>query len=289
MKVCGFTIIRNAIQYDFPIKEAILSIDPLCDVIYVGVGNSGDGTRALIESISSKIIIIDTIWDDDMREGGKVLAMETNKVMKQIPDSFDWCVYIQGDEAIHEKYHEEIKMQMQKNLTDQKIDGFLFHYLHFYGSYDYVAKSSKWYRHEIRIIRNNNSFYSYKDAQGFRKNENEKLSVKLIDAFVYHYGYVKNPKVMKEKMNNSNRMWHNDKALSQILIETSEFDYNKIDHLERFEGSHPKVFKERIEATNWEFNFDIKRTNRTLKEKIKFWIEKNTGWKIGEYKNYRKI
>jgi hypothetical protein len=34
---------------------------------------------------------------------------------------------------------------------------------------------------------------SYRDAQGFRIND-RKLKVKLIDAYIYHYGWVKPPK-----------------------------------------------------------------------------------------------
>jgi hypothetical protein len=71
----------------------------------------------------------------------------------------------------------------------------LLNYRHFYGSYDYIATSSHWYKNEIRIIKNNVNIYSYKDAQGFRKGDNEKLNVKPVDAFVHHYGWVKNLKL----------------------------------------------------------------------------------------------
>ena len=40
MKIAGFTIIRNAIKFDYPVVEAINSILPICDKFYVGVGNS---------------------------------------------------------------------------------------------------------------------------------------------------------------------------------------------------------------------------------------------------------
>ena len=61
MKVTGFTFIRNAIKYDYPVVESIGSILPLCDEVIVAVGKSDDNTRELIESISSpKIKIIDT-------------------------------------------------------------------------------------------------------------------------------------------------------------------------------------------------------------------------------------
>ena len=69
MKVSGFTFIRNAITYDYPVVEAIQSILPLCDEFVIAIGNSSDDTIGLIQSINSpKINIIETIWDDSLRE-----------------------------------------------------------------------------------------------------------------------------------------------------------------------------------------------------------------------------
>ena len=192
MKVTGFTFIRNAITYDYPVVEAISSILPLCDDFVVAVGNSDDGTRELIKSIHpDKIRVIDTVWDDSLRTGGRVLAVETDKAFKAIGDDTDWCFYIQGDEVVHEKYHDAIRKGMERWKDDKRVDGLLFKYEHFYGSYDYVGTSTRWYPYEIRIVRNDKNIYSYRDAQGFRKSDEEKLNVKLLDAYVYHYGWVK--------------------------------------------------------------------------------------------------
>ena len=61
MKVTGFTIVKDAIKYDYPVIEAISSVLPLCDEFVVAVGKSSDGTLDLIKSIkSTKIIIIKT-------------------------------------------------------------------------------------------------------------------------------------------------------------------------------------------------------------------------------------
>ena len=66
MKVSGFTIIRNAIKYDFPAVEAISSALPLCDEFVVAVGDCNDGTLELIQSISSpKIKIVRTVWEEE--------------------------------------------------------------------------------------------------------------------------------------------------------------------------------------------------------------------------------
>ena len=80
MKVTGFSFVRNAIKFDYPIVEAITSVLPLCDEFIIAVGNSEDDTLNLIKSIDSpKIKIIETLWDDSLREGGRVLALETDK------------------------------------------------------------------------------------------------------------------------------------------------------------------------------------------------------------------
>jgi hypothetical protein len=110
MKICGFTIIRNAIKYDYPVLESINSILPICDEFIVAVGKSEDDTLQLIQSINSpKIKIIETVWDDSLREGGKVLADETNKAFNAIGPEFDWCFYIQSDEVVHENDHQKIR------------------------------------------------------------------------------------------------------------------------------------------------------------------------------------
>ena len=199
MKVSGFTFIRNAIKYDYPIVEAIRSILPLCDEVVVAVGNSDDGTLELVRSIDPKVKIIETVWDDSLRTGGRVLAVETDKAFAAVSPDSDWAFYIQGDEVIHEKYLDIIRESMEKHLHNKEVDGLLFHYEHFYGSYDYVGTSSSWYRNEIRVIRNDKSIYAYRDAQGFRKGNNKKLRVKRVEAYVYHYGWVKPPEVMQRK------------------------------------------------------------------------------------------
>src|SRR5688500_13123312 len=113
MKVTGFTFVRNAEKYSYPAREAILSVLPLCDEVIVSVGNSDDDTLGIIQRIGSpKIKIIHTIWDDSLREGGKVLAVETDKAYAAIPSDTDWAFYIQADEILHEKYIDNVRKAM---------------------------------------------------------------------------------------------------------------------------------------------------------------------------------
>ena len=287
MKVCGFSFIRNAIKYDYPVVEAISSILPVCDKFVVAVGNSEDNTRELIENIDKdKIIIIDTIWDESLREGGRVLAFETDKAFQSIPEDFDWCFYIQGDEVVHEKYLDNIYKSMLEYKDNKNIEGLLFKYLHFYGSYDYVGTSYRWYRNEIRIIRNDKTIFSYRDAQGFRKKPDSKLKVKPIDAYIYHYGWVKDPRAMQKKQEDFNKLWHNDKWIEKNIAKVSEFDYTGIDTLAKFSDTHPKVMLERIKRINWKFEHDPSFNKISVKDKIKKIFER-LGLSIGQYQNYK--
>lgn len=288
MFVSGFTIVRNAIRFDYPIVEAIKSILPLCDEVVVAVGKSEDETLQLIKSINdSKIKIIETIWDDSLREGGKVLAAETNKAYDAISEKADWCFYIQGDEVMHEKYLPSIKSEMEKWKDDTRVEGLLFKYTHFYGSYDFVGDSRKWYREEIRIVRKNKEIRSYKDAQGFRKKDNSKLFVQPINAFVYHYGWVKPPAAMQAKQESFHKMWHDDKWMKENIPVAKEFDYSQIDSLAKFAGTHPIVMQERVQKQNWKFDFDPTKKKWGIKMKFLMWVEIKFGWRIGAYKNYR--
>lgn len=289
MKVTGFSFIKNAVTYDFPIVEAIKSILPICDDFVVAVGESEDDTMDLISQIDpGKIRIIETQWDESLREGGRVLALETDKAFANISEDSDWAFYIQGDEVVHEKYLELIYEAMLKFKDDTSIDGLLFKYLHFYGSWDYVGASSKWYKHEIRVVRNDKSIYSYRDAQGFRKGNNEKLRVQAIGACMYHYGWVKEPETMQSKLESNSKLWHNDQWIEDH-IRTADNVYNyehHVNELKLFSGEHPQVMKDRIQAKNWKFDYDISHNRKTIKDKLKEFLHKNFGLDFS-YKNYR--
>jgi hypothetical protein len=289
MFVSGFTIARNVVKADYPLKEAVFSILPLCDEMVIAVGKSEDDTLDFVRSFDSpKIKIIETEWDDTMRVGGKVLAVETNKAFDAVSEEADWCFYIQADECLHESYYQSIREAMLKNLSDPEVDGLLFSYKHFYGSYDYIADSRNWYRNEIRIIRNNKKIRSYKDAQGFRI-EGKKLRVKESGACIFHYGWVKHPEKQLDKLKQARKLWHSDEFIQQEYADQSSFDFSKVDSLQLFSGSHPMVMQERIQSKNWHFEHDISRKNLNFKKRVLYLIEKLSGWRVGENKNYKLI
>lgn len=290
MKVSGFTFIRNGIKYDFPFIESIKSILPVCDEFIVAVGNSEDNTLEAVKNINSpKIKIVETIWDDSLREGGRVLAVETDKAFDAIAPDSDWAFYVQGDEVFHEKDLLLIKNAMQQYLTDSRVEGLLFRYLNFFGSYDYVADSHKWVKDEIRVIRNDKTIRSWKDAMSFRRN-GKVLRVKKLEADIYHYGWVKDPRTQMQKRKDFEKLWHNDEWVDKNVGVVDEFDYQNTDSLQKFTGTHPEVMKERIDRVNWKFNFDpVKKMKVSPRVRLLNFIYKSTGYNVGEFRNYKKI
>jgi hypothetical protein len=287
MKISGFTIIKNAVINDYPVIEAIESILPVVDEMIVLVGDSEDGTEALIRSVKSdKIKIFHSVWDRSINKGGEILAVETNKAFALISDDSDWAFYIQADEAVHEKYHAEILKTVQQYKDDKRVDGLVFNYLHFYGTYDYVGDSRKWYNKEVRIIRNDKTISAYRDAQGFRRDKT-KLNVKPVNACIYHYGWVKDPKMMQQKIKNSTAFWQENKEALPVPESKDVFNYNEFDSLQKFKGTHPQPMLARIAKQNWKVELDINHKKFKAKDLFLYWFEKLTGKRLFTFRNYK--
>lgn len=302
MKISAFTMVRNADKYYFPIKESIMSALPIVDEFIVALGNNDadDRTRELIESIDSdKVKIIDRVWSEQAFVDGKIFADETSFALSEC--SGDWCIYLQADEVLHENDLNIIQKACKQYLHDKKIDGFLFNYHHFWGDYNHYLPFHGWYKNEIRIVRNNIGVYSYKDAQSFRKGGNEKLNVAAIDAYIYHYGWVRPPSIMQSKKKEQDSMHHGKNAISKDYQSKSpEFDYGSLKKTVTFPGSHPEVMKEFRSKINWTNQLNYEKETKLSRKKMKHeqfkyrvlsFLEKylNNGKDFFGYSNWNKI
>jgi hypothetical protein len=288
MKISGFTIIKNAVVMDYPIVEAIQSILPVVDEMVVLIGDCDDDTEGLIRSIGSdKIKIHHSVWDPNLRQGGVVLAVETDKAFQLIDPEADWAFYIQADEVIHESGHQAILEACRKYKDDKRVDVLVFPYKNFYATYDYVGDSRRWISKEGRVIKNDKSISSYRDAQGFRRNGQKLNGILVPEACVYHYSWVKSPEQMGIKHKNISKYWFDDEGLKQHKIQEL-FDYiGDYDSVEVFTGTHPSVMAKRIEEKNWEIKLDTKTKRFSLKDRFLYWIEKHFNARLFEFRNFR--
>jgi glycosyltransferase involved in cell wall biosynthesis len=269
MKISGFTMVRNAEKLYFPIKESIQSVLPIVDEFIVALGEGDDNTRGLIESIGSdKIKIYDRQWHEKDFVESRIFAQETNFALQQC--SGDWCFYIQADEVVHEQDLPRIAQACHIYLPDQRVDGLLFKYLHFFGDYDHYLPFHGWYKNEIRIIRNRAGIYSFRDAQSFRKGENQKLNVVALDAHVYHYGWVRPPHLMQRKKQVHDSIHHGvDKTEKAYRLLPNEFDYGPLGRVPRFPGTHPAVMAGFIKKMDWQQKLNYARSGKPDRGQMK--------------------
>jgi hypothetical protein len=314
MKISGFTMGRNAHKLYYPMRHSIESILPLVDEFIVALGQSDqdDRTRREVEDIGSpKIKIIDTVWDIEKYPRGMEHAHQTDLAKEACTG--DWLFYLQSDEVVHEKDLETIRKKCQELLTDRETEALLFRYLHFWGDYEHLQDSHCWYRKEIRIIRNDAEVHSWESAQSFRRiprfdglnyRQQEgtfKLKVSEVDAEIYHYGWVRPPSVMQEKIKAFSINHQGLKKVEEQVAShkyDARYDYGNLAKLTRFRGTHPAVMEPWIARFNWkdQLRFQgparplnlIKSKHDKLRYRIISWIEKNLlgGRRLGEFKNY---
>ena len=313
MKISGFSMGKNAHKLYYPLKQAIMSVLPIVDEFVVALGDSDedDETREEVLSIGSeKVKIIDTVWDIVKYPRGMEHAHQTDIAKSHC--SGDWLIYLQSDEVIHEKYLPVIKQRCEELVDDEEVEGLLFKYIHFWGDYEHYQDSHCWYRKEIRIIKNKPDIHSWESAQSFRKipdfdginyrqQENTfKLKVAEVDAYIYHYGWVRPPEYMRNKIRAFN-INHKGKEKVDEMVKNKQFeeiyDYGNLSKLTKFKGTHPEVMKEWIANFNWKYQLRYsgpRAQNKMVSKHDKYkyrivsFIEKYLlfGGRLGEFKNY---
>lgn len=274
MKVSGFTFIRNAVKYDFPVVEAITSILPVVDEFVVNVGKSEDDTLGLIQAIQDpRIKIVENVWDESLQKDGEIFGIQQDIALSHCTG--DWAFLVQGDEVIHEEDLPTIRQAMAESFPNPDVLGLVLRVLHFKG--DYWSLDPWMYRKATRIIRNHRGIRSTTDCCDFRTAHNPQMLKsgrwgRVIPARVYHYGWVKSSEILIEKLvyqdsRHSNGRKHDDDVRA-ACVRAAHYPTYPI--LKNFTGTHPKVMNPRVEKTqplasrrnrwlNWRFYREVLR------------------------------
>ncbi len=306
MRISGFTMVRNATKLHYPIAESISSILPIVDefVVALGEGDSDDHTRERIEGLDSgKVRIIDTVWDTEAYPDGMENAHQTDIAKEAC--SGDWLFYLQADEVVHEDDLQHIQESCREYLHDERVEGFLFDYIHFWGSFDRYLNAHGWYPEEIRIVRNDPEIHSWRSAQSFRRipdfdgkdyrrlEGTYKLRVVKLDATILHYGWVRPPHKMGKKKKALRAVHQGGEERKE---DAEAFDYGDLEKLPSYPGSHPAVMKEWIEETREQLEkerianpYRKKHKHERWKNRALTWVEQKLlgGKKLFRPKNWR--
>jgi glycosyltransferase involved in cell wall biosynthesis len=292
--ISGFSLVRNGEKLGYPYLEALRSLAPLVDELVVAVGDSEDATLqrlgALRDEIPCPLVLFDSPWDPKALKGGFELARQTNLALDRC--RHEVCLYIQADEVLHEDDAPVFLRDLERFANDPEADALAFQWVHFYGNFNTIVESRKWYRREIRAIKRSRKLRSYGDAQGFRIYENgawAKPRSALSSARYLHYGWVRPPQVMAAKSEVLDRLWHGDARDGQHRAETV---YPRVFGMKQFRGTHPRVMHDRIARTSDIDPFQAKNLRRDLKY-WRLWadskVESLTGWRAGEWTNWSSL
>jgi len=253
MNLYGLAFVKNGVKFDYPFIESLDSLSPLVEKTYINVGVSDDGTlEKLQESQDLKIIEVD--WDEQRTDKGHILSDMTDVALKKLREEIDdpeaWVIYLQSDEVLHEQDYQKIREDIQK-ANDQGHDVLRFRYLHFWQKHNVVTLNERWYPVEIRAFKLHTStpILSHGDAQTFENWTSAFDS----DAYIYHYGHVREQKAYKQKMERMHRYYHRGFDRVRKSLKTMVKNFLRNDREFFFYGDHPIVMKERIARLGGDF------------------------------------
>lgn len=300
LRLTGFTLVRNGVQFEYPFEESLRSLAKVCEAIVVNVGIGDDETLARVTKLANELgrdrfDIFESRWpldDPEKKKSGLILSEQTNLALDRCKT--DWAVYLQADEVLHEDDAVKIWASVEEAGTRSEVEGLLFDYRHFYGSYDVIQHTRSAYRREVRAVKRSSGARSVGDAQSFRKANGEKLNVLHSGARIFHYGWVRTPEKMREKTFFMDQLYHGDPTAADKTAgrphSGDNYRYKKIIGLRPFNETHPAVMQERIRAKNWKWDLSASEliwSIKDLKKIVLDAIERLTGIRFFEYRSYR--
>ena len=290
MKVSGFTFLRNGQKLGYPFVESIRSVLPIVDEFVIALGPCEDDTEKMVHGIGDpKIRIIPTQWNERIRPDYslKGFVYGQQKSIALFNCTGDWAFYLESDEVVHENDLPKIRGAMERHLDDERVEALAFDYIHFYGNANTYAWSPRWYRNEVRIVRNTIPIWGPKGLFFVVPDSSTRghyPRAAHTGTTIYHYGWVRGETQMNLKSIAVHKYWDNKPEPA--------VDYTRIDPatLKLFTGTHPKVIQSWLPKEEGLFQADpnYRLTTRDKKHRAMLKLEQWFGFRFNK-KHYRLI
>jgi hypothetical protein len=290
MKVSGFTFLRNGQKLGYPFVESIRSVLPIVDEFVVALGPCDDDTERMLREIGDpKIRVIPTQWNERVKNDYSIKGYiyGQQKSIALFNCTGDWAFYLEGDEIIHESELAKIRAAMEQHLDDPRIEALAFDYLHFYGNANTTVWSPRWYRSEVRILRNTipawgpkGLFFVVLDT-ALRGHYPRAAHT---GATIYHYGWVRSEAQMNLKVTSVRKFWDSQSP--------TEKKFSRIDAatLKPFTGAHPQAIQTWLPKADGIFKADpdYRLTKRDRKHRFMLKLEQWFGFRFNK-KHYKLV
>jgi len=263
--VSGLTIIRNGVRLNYPFIEAIRSALAICDEYVVVAGDSDDQTLEYLSGLDDeRVRVIHTRWSPYVKPSKCLLAQQTNTGLGFCNGR--WCLYLQGNEVLHENDLPHLRNLMETHAEDESVEAMLVERLTFWSDYQhYVASYPRRYKYTARIIRPHIGTYSIRDGMSFAVFDDFSTRGRYPQAIdtgadLYRYDYVNSVEQQARKF---------DQAVHRSGTDVNadgDYFYNCYPRqfITRFEGSHPGVMADRVNAFPEQDRLDLERCRRRL-------------------------
>lgn len=280
MKISGFTFVRNATRLQYPIAGSIQSVLPIVDEFVVVVGDSSDETVAAVQGIGSpKIRLVPSRWNPNVNSGGYVLAQQTNIGLFNCTG--EWAIYLQADEAIHERDHATLTAHMERYRHDDGVEGMLLQRVTFFGDYHTIVTAHPFqYDLACRIVKPHRFVLSRGDAAGFcvhPKYKERGRRIRAVDTglTLFHYGDVRATAASREFQRVKGHYWAGggaslglaDPGLTDIYERTPRM------FVGAYAGPHPAPMLQRVATHSERLDLDSPRWRTSLNppERRRYW------------------
>jgi hypothetical protein len=193
----GIIFVRNAIQYDYCLAEAVESLREIChEIVMLDVG-SDDGTDALVMSLQDRktkaYLFGRDVWDG--LHGREKLATFQNMALSFLDT--DYYFLLQADEVLHEDSFPFIRKAIETNK-----EGFYVTRLNLWKDCNHVLdvpQERKPCSTEIIRLAKTNHF-SVGDGESIGCNN---ASTEFMEGIkIWHLGFVRKKEVMIDKIKN---------------------------------------------------------------------------------------
>ncbi len=246
--ISGCTILRNGVKLRYPFEESIASYAPICDEIVVCWDpTSEDGTAELVRKVAArfpKVRLVESVWDMSNRQEGTELARQTQIAFDHC--RHQWTLYIQADEALHERSHDALKRISSENHAV----GVAFRRASFFESLD----------REIPDHRASGLLRMFRTGHG--RSVGDAMHVRVegpivdADAMLFNYSRLGSSDDIVTRCTNLHRFYHDDAWLAARDSER-ELDLKT----SPYRGSHPSP----IEAS---FRFKSRSARKSTTPRI---------------------